>query len=241
MTTDPTVQDDLSLLAAKVLLDTGAVLFQPERPFFFSSGWASPVYVDCKKAISFPLARDALIDLSIKRIQSVVGYAALDGIAGAEGGGVPFAAIIADRLHLPLVIARKYSAGLGPGAQTDGVVEPGRRILLVDDVTTDGRTKAVMCEALRKAEVTVRFAFVVFRYGIFDAVMRQEDLGVHLLSLLTWRELLTVARQEQAFSDEVLERIDEYVADPLLWSSKHGGLSSADFDRQDHVSKSTTG
>ena len=137
------------------------------------------------KAPSFPLARDALIDLSIKRIQSVVGYAALDGSAGAEGGGVPFASIIADRLHLPLVIARKQSAGLGPGAQTDGVVEPGRQLLLVDDVTTDGRTKALMCEALRKAEATVHFAFVVFQYGIFDAAMRQQDLGVQLLSLLT--------------------------------------------------------
>ena len=225
----PGAQDELGLIAAKVLLDTGAVLFRPQQPFYFSSGWASPVYVNCKKAISFPLARDALIDLSIKKIQSVVGYAALDGIAGAEGGGVPFAAIIADRLHLPFVVARKQPAGLGPSAQTDGVVGAGNRILLVDDVTTDGRTKAIMCEALRKAEATVRFAFVIFRYGIFDAVMREEDLGVELLSLLTWRELLVVARQEQAFPDEVLEGIDEYVADPMLWSSKHGGQSAANF------------
>ncbi|MBT6274930.1 MAG: orotate phosphoribosyltransferase, partial [Chromatiales bacterium] len=204
--------DELGLLAAKVLLDTGAVLFRPDRPFFFSSGWASPVYVDCAKAISYPMARDALIELSIRRIQSVVGYAALDGIAGAEGGGVPFAAIIADRLHLPLVIARKQSAGLGPHAQTDGEIAPGNRMLLVDDVTTDGRTKASMSEALRKAEAAVRFAFVIFRYGIFDAVMRQEDLGVELFSLLTWRELLAVAHRERAFAPDIIDKIEDYVA-----------------------------
>jgi orotate phosphoribosyltransferase len=227
MTTLDDTREDLGLLGARILLDTDAVLFRPERPFFFSSGWASPVYVDCKKAISFPIARDALIELSIKRILSTVGHAALDGIAGAEGGGVPFASIIADRLHLPLVVARKQPAGLGPHAQTDGVVGSGRRILLVDDVTTDGRTKAVMSKALRTAGAEVRHAFVVFRYGIFDAVVREEELGVDLLSLLTWRELLVVARRVQAFPETTLERIEEYIADPLRWSVKHGGIGAS--------------
>jgi len=230
MTADPTAASALGSTAAKALLDTGAVLFRPNQPFFFSSGWASPVYVDCRRAMSFPLARDALIELSIQRVQSVVGYAALEGIAGAEGRGLPFASIIADRLHLPLVVARRQPAGLGPGAQTDGVVEPGRRLLLVDDVTTDGRTKSMMSQALRRAGATVHHAFVLFRYGIFDAVVHDEDLDIALFSLLTWRELLEVARREQAFSEQVLARIDEYIEDPLIWSSKNGGLAAADFE-----------
>jgi orotate phosphoribosyltransferase len=215
--------DELGLLAAKVLLDVNAVLFRPDRPFFFSSGWASPVFVDCKKAISYPLARDALIELSIKRILSALGYEALDGIAGAEGGGVPFASIIADRLHLPLMVAKKHPAGLGPAAQTDGVIKPASRLLLVDDVTTDGRTKAVMCDALRKSGATIQYAFVLFKYGIFDAVLSNRDLGVEVLSLATWRELLTVARQRNAFSSTVLDGIEAYVRDPLKWSADHGG------------------
>jgi len=215
--------DELGLLAAKVLLDVNAVLFRPDHPFFFSSGWASPVFVDCKKAISYPLARDALIELSIKRILSVLGYEALDGIAGAEGGGVPFASIIADRLHLPLMVAKKHPAGLGPAAQTDGVIKPASRLLLVDDVTTDGRTKAVMCDALRKSGATIQYAFVLFKYGIFDAVLSNRDLGVEVLSLATWRELLTVARQRNAFSSTVLDGIEAYVRDPLKWSADHGG------------------
>lgn len=89
---------------------------------------------------------------------------------------IPVTSIILDRLHLPLVIAHKQSAGLGPGAQTDRVVEPGRELLLVNDVTANRRTKALMYEALRKAEPKVNFTFVVFQYGIFDAVMRQQDL-----------------------------------------------------------------
>ena len=223
MTRDDACSDELALMAAKVLLDVGAVLFRPDRPFVSSSGWASPVFVDCKKAISYPLARDALIELSIKRIMSVLGYEALDGIAGAEGGGVPFASIIADRLHLPLVVAKKHPAGLGPAAQTDGVIKSASRLVLIDDVTTDGRTKAVMCDALRKSGATIEYAFVLFKYGIFDAVLSNRDLGVEVLSLATWRELLTVARQRSAFPDDVLDGIEAYIQDPLRWSADHGG------------------
>ena len=223
MTVKQTTTDDLGMTAAKVLLDIDAVLFRPQRPFVFSSGWASPVFVDCKKVISYPLARDALIELSIKRILSALGYEALDAIAGAEGGGVPFASIIADRLHLPLVVAKKHPAGLGPAAQNDGVIKQASRMLLVDDMTTDGRTKALMCDALRTSGATIEYAFVLFKYGIFDAVLSNKDLGVELLSLATWQELLMVARERKTFTDEVLDSIEVYIEDPLKWSAEHGG------------------
>ncbi len=228
MTANPTTTDDLGMTAAKVLLDIDAVLFRPQRPFVFSSGWASPVFVDCKKAISYPLARDALIELSIKRILSVLGYEAHDAIAGAEGGGVPFASIIADRLHLPLVIAKKHPAGIGPAAQNDGVIRPASRLLLVDDMTTDGRTKALMCDALRTSGASIEYAFVLFKYGIFDAVLSHKDLGVEVLSLATWRELLIVARERKTFSDEVLDSIEVFIEDPLKWSAEHGGAGELD-------------
>ncbi len=158
--------DVLAETMAQILLDTDAVVFQPEQPFFFSSGWASPVFVDCKRVISYPLARNTLIELAIRKILATVGYAAFDVIAGGEGGGVPFAAMLADRLHMPLAVVRKHAMGFGRLAQTDGVIQPGHRVLLVDDLTTDGRTKAVFCEGLRRAGAEVSHAFVLFKYGI---------------------------------------------------------------------------
>jgi orotate phosphoribosyltransferase len=216
--------DELAETTAQILLDTNAVLFQPDQPFFFSSGWASPVFVDCKHVISYPLARNTLIELAIRKILATVGYAALDVIAGGEGGGVPFAAMIADRLHLPLVVVRKQVMGFGRLAQTDGVVQSGHRVLLVDDLTTDGRTKAVFCEGLRRAGAKVSHAFVLFKYGIFDHVVRDLDqLGVTLFTLATWSDVLRVARERGALAPEVLEGIEAYVADPIGWSERHGG------------------
>ncbi len=217
-------QDELAETTAQILLDTHAVVFQPEQPFFFSSGWASPVFVDCKRVISYPLARNTLIELSIRKILATVGYAAFDVIAGGEGGGVPFAAMIADRLHLPLVVVRKHAMGFGPLAQTDGVIPPGHRVLLVDDLTTDGRTKAIFCEGLRRAGAEVRQAFVLFKYGIFDHVVRDlDELQVTLFTLATWSDILRVARQRGALEPEILAGIEAYVADPIGWSERNGG------------------
>lgn len=212
--------------AAQILLDIGAVLFRPQQPFFFSSGWASPVYVDCKRSISYPLARDALVELSIRRIMDVLGYDAIDAVAGAEGGGVPFASVIAHRLHLPLVVSRKHAAGIGPEAGTFGHLSAGRRLLLIDDVTTDGRTKSSMCQLLRSAGYRVEHVFVLFKYGIFDSVVSEPELGVTLFSLATWKELLAVARERRSFDDAVLAEMQAYVEDPPGWSARHGGISA---------------
>jgi len=219
--------DDLAELTAQILLDTRSVLFRPEEPFFFSSGWASPVFVDCKRLVSFPLARDAIIELAIRRIMANVGYEAIDVIAGGEVAGVPFAAMIADRLHLPLVVVRKQAMGFGPSAQTEGVLEAGKRVLLVEDVTTDGRSKALFCRGLQRAGAEVQRAFVLFKYGIFDHVVRDLDaLGVSLFALATWSDVLAVARRRNALDSDTVEAIEAYIADPVQWSRANGGIGN---------------
>ena len=221
MTRDP---DRLGRTTAEILLDTGSILFRPDRPFVFSSGWASPVFVDCKRLISFTVARDALLGLAIRRILGTVGYSSFDAIAGGEVAGVPFAAMIADRLHLPLIVVRKQARGLDPASQTEGALPPGGRVLLVEDVTTDGRSKAVFCQALRRAGASIDKAFVVFKYGIFDRVAGDlEGMGVRLFSLADWSDVLEVARERKAFVPEALAELERYLADPVAWSAEHGG------------------
>lgn len=218
---------DLAETTAQILLDTGCVLFRPNEPFFFSSGWASPVYVDVKRLISYPMARTTLIDLAVRKILATVGYEAFDVIAGGEVAGLPFAAMVADRLNLPLVIVRKQAKGYGPGAQLGGVLEPGKRVLMVEDLTTDGRTKGVFCDGLRRAGAEVHHAFVIFKYGIFDFVVRDLDSrGLELFSLADWNDVMRVARARGALDAATLAEIEKYIGDPVAWSEIHGGAGS---------------
>src|SRR5450755_4037951 len=96
---------------ARILLETKAVLFNPDEPFTFTSGRVSPVYVDCRKLISFPRARRRLMDMGAALIERNIGFESIDCVAGGETAGIPFAAWIAERLALPMLYIRKQPKG----------------------------------------------------------------------------------------------------------------------------------
>src|SRR5260370_22324933 len=88
-------------LTARMYLDTGAVRFMTDKPFIFTSGWASPVYNDSRWLISFPDVRSTLMGFTVSGIERDIGRDKLDAVAGGETAGIPFAACVADRLNLP--------------------------------------------------------------------------------------------------------------------------------------------
>ena len=131
-------QATIAATAAKILLEIKALHFNAETPFIFTSGWASPVYTDCRRIVSFPRARKALMDFAVATIEREIGYEAIDAVAGGETAGIPFAAWIADKLELPMQYVRKKPKGFGRNAQIEGLLTEGQRVLLVEDLATDG-------------------------------------------------------------------------------------------------------
>src|SRR6201988_2612476 len=140
MTAFPT-KEVMAELTAKMLLEVEAVRFMAEKPFIFTSGWASPVYTDCRRLISFPRVRDTLMDFGVATVLREIGFDAFDAVAGGETAGIPFAAWMADRLSLPMLYVRKKAKGFGRNAQIEGHLDPGARVLLVEDLASDGRSK----------------------------------------------------------------------------------------------------
>ncbi|HMB75525.1 MAG TPA: orotate phosphoribosyltransferase, partial [Kiloniellaceae bacterium] len=132
-----TDQDAFATATANILIEIEAVLFRPDDPFIFTSGRASPVYVDCRKIISFPRARARLMDMAVTQLAATAGSEAFDVVAGGETAGIPFAAWIAERLSLPMVYVRKKPKGFGRNAQIEGQFKEGDRVLLVEDLATD--------------------------------------------------------------------------------------------------------
>ena len=92
-------------LTAKMLLEVEAVRFMTDKPFIFTSGWASPVYTDCRRLISFPRVRRTLIDFGAATIMRDAGFEQFDAIVGGETAGIPFAAWMADRLEAGVPVA----------------------------------------------------------------------------------------------------------------------------------------
>ncbi len=225
-TGDPTAGGEFSAATARILLDAGAVHFSFDRPFKFTSGWASPVYIDCRKLISFPGMRRKVMDFAVTTIERDAGADRLDAIAGGETAGIPFAAWIAERMDLPMLYVRKSPKGFGRNAQIEGQLTAGQRVLLVDDLATDGRSKINFCQALRGAGAKVEHIFVLFYYGIFKEGREVFDsLGVRLHALATWSDILTAARESSKFDKSTLAEVETFIVDPVAWSKAHGGVA----------------
>ncbi len=218
---------DRALIAettAKMLLEIGAVLFRADDPFIFTSGWASPVYIDCRKLISYPRVRRTLVDFSCATIFREVGFESIDTVVGGETAGIPFAAWIAEAMMLPMQYVRKKPKGFGRNAQIEGQLAEGARALLVEDLTTDGRSKINFCEALRSAGTRVDHVFVIFYYAIFpESEKILSDLGVAHHCLATWWDVLAAAKKYRYFDTKTLEEVERFLHQPTAWSAAHGG------------------
>ena len=206
--------------AAEILLDIEAVNFRPDDPYTFTSGRKSPSYIDCRRIISFPQARRELTRLAVELIERDIGDGEIDIVAGGETAGIPFAAWIAAKMNLPMVYVRKEPKGFGRMAQIEGELPEGARVLLVEDLTTDGGSKVRFIEALRKAGAEVAHTYVVFHYGIFPeslATMAELDVGLHALA--TWWDVLDVARERGLYTPGQLDTVEAYLDDPDGWSA----------------------
>ncbi len=215
-------------LTAKMIIEVGAVGFSTGEPFIFTSGWASPVYIDCRRLISFPRVRQTLVDFGVSTIYRDIGFEQVDTVAGGETAGIPFAAWIADRMMLPMQYVRKKPKGFGRNAQIEGFLEPGKRVLLVEDLTTDGRSKVNFVQALRNAGGECGHCFVFFYYDIFaEAQSILDDAGLSLHRLCTWWDILAAVKKMDRFPPQQIAEIESFLHDPHGWSKAHGGASNA--------------
>lgn len=213
-------------MTAKMLLEIDAVHFRTDKPFMFTSGLASPVYIDCRKLISYPRIRNTLMDFAAGVVLRDIGFEQIDSVAGGETAGIPFAAWLAEKLNLPMHYVRKKPKGFGRDAQIEGNSIEGKRVLLVEDLTTDGGSKIKFCEAIRHAGAEISDTVVVFYYDIFPGARESlEDVGLNLHYLATWRDVLAVCKTQDYFDPETLKQVESFLDDPLTWSGANGGAT----------------
>ena len=217
-------KDEIAKLTAEMLLEIKAVNFSAETPYTLASGLKSPVYIDCRKLISYPRIRSALMDFAIASLYRNVGFEQFDAIAGGETAGIPFAAWISDRMGLPMLYVRKKPKGYGKDAQIEGEISDGQRVLLVEDLTTDGGSKLKFAEAIRKAGAKCDHTLVVFFYDVFEgSVETLKEHGVDLHFLATWQDVLAAAKAGNNFDSATLDQVESCLGDPIRWCETQGG------------------
>ena len=219
---DPATKKKIAIRTANHLIDIGAVHFNADKPFIFTSGWASPVYIDCRKVISFLEPRRDIIRMGCDVLAGACDIGSIDYIAGGETAGISYAAWISEALSRPMLYVRKKPKGFGRGAQIEGEMKEGARVLLVEDLTTDGASKVAFANALRDGGAVVTDAFSVFFYGIYKESARIfSDAGLKLHYLATWEDVLETAKQRKLFPDATFREVEKFLAEPAEWSARN--------------------
>ena len=211
-------QRKMARLTARMLLEIRAVHFNADEPFILASGKPSPTYIDCRKLISYPRIRSTLMDFLTVTVMRNAGFEAFDNVAGGETAGIPFGALVAERMALPMTYVRKKPKGYGRNARIEGVMTEGQRVLLVEDLTTDGGSKISFVDAIRETGATCAHTAVIFYYGIFPQT--EKILGGHgvtLYHLCTWWDVLTEAREQGTFDSATLREVEAFLKSPESW------------------------
>jgi orotate phosphoribosyltransferase len=211
---------------AQLLFEADAIHVSREQPFILAAGWASPVYVDCRLLLGEPALRQAVTNLALQYVSDTFPAGTFDAIAGAETAGIPFAAWLADRCGLKLRYVRKRPLGIGRNAQVEGGPAEGLRVLLMDDLTTDGSSKLGFARGLRAAGATVEHVLTIFYHDAFPgAAARLLDADLRLHALATWTDVLRADGGSRLAPEDRAE-IETFRTDPVAWSTRHGGRSS---------------
>jgi orotate phosphoribosyltransferase len=213
---------------ARSLLETHSVHINPASPFRLASGRLSPVYVDCRRLISFPDVRRAITQGFARIARDQIGLKEIDVIAGGETAGIPYAAFLAVELRLPMIYVRKAPKGHGKTSQIEGILQQGQRTLLVEDLATDGGSKLNFKKGIEAAGGILEHCLCVFEYrsqraGLEEARATLATHGIKLHSLCDWDELLTLGQREEFFSKGEAAQVFDFLRDPEGWSQKHRG------------------
>lgn len=210
---------------ARALMEIRAAHFFQKEPYRFTSGILSPMYVDCRKLISFPQQRDAVIRIAENHIRQK-GEGAFGCIAGGETAGIPYAAFLAQKLSLPMVYVRKKPKDFGTRQQIEGEFPAGADVLLVEDLMSDAGSKVNFTAAIERAGGRVGLLMVVYSYGFAKAGERLAQMHLPCLALTTCRVLAREAQKTGYFTKDQVGTIFDFLENPEGWGQKFGFAAS---------------
>ena len=177
---------------ANILLSIGCVNINFKNKFILTSGKKSPVYVDCRKLVSFPKEREIIINEMSKQIKDI--YKGEIIVAGGETAGIPYSSFISQKLKLPMVYIRKKPKGFGKSKLIEGEFRKKSKSILIEDMATDGGSKIHFINSMRKSHLSVKDIFVVFFYDIYpSAKENMKKMRVNLNYMASWKDILEVS------------------------------------------------
>ena len=202
-------------LIPRYLLQSKAIKLEPTKPFNWASGWKSPIYCDNRITLSFPEIRTAIRNSFVEKIMEC--YPAAEVIAGVATGAIAQGALVAEAMKLPFAYVRSAPKKHGMENLIEGIVNPGQKVVVIEDLISTGGSSLQAVEALRKAGAEVLGMVAIFTYGFSVAEENFKAVNCKLVTLTNYMELLNFALESNYIKKDELEVLQQWRQSPDTW------------------------
>jgi orotate phosphoribosyltransferase len=200
---------------AQSLLQIKAIKLQPANPFTWASGWKSPIYCDNRKTLSYPAIRNLLKKNFAQMVTE--NFDKPDFIAGVATGAIAMGALVADALNLPFVYVRPKPKEHGLRNQIEGEIPEGKKVVVIEDLVSTGKSSLKAVEALRNQNIKVIGMVAIFTYGFKIAENNFKEAKVPLKTLSNYNQLIQFALQTGYIKESDLETLNQWRENPETW------------------------
>ena len=194
-----------------ILLKNKCIEFNFKTNFRLTSGKLSPVYCDCRKLISFTSDRNTIMNFAVKKIKSYSFLSSTSVIAGGESAGIPYASLIAQKLKLPLTYIRKERKKFGKKSQIEGIINSKDKVILVEDLMTDGGSKFNFIKAISEEGAKLNAIFVIFNYGINYDYLIVNGKKIKVIYLSTWKDVIQTMIENKLYKTNEIRTVIDFL------------------------------
>ena len=207
--------DKLKKDFAKRLLNIKAIKLQPNDPFTWASGWKSPFYCDNRKTLSFAELRTFVkLELTHAVLEH---FPEAEAVAGVATGAIAQGALVADALNLPFAYVRSKPKDHGLENLIEGELQPGLKVVVVEDLISTGGSSLKAVEALRRHGCEVVGMVASYTYGFDVAEKAFEEAGVKLVTLTDYDHVVATALETGYIAESDIQLLNDWRKDPAGW------------------------
>ncbi|EPY08783.1 orotate phosphoribosyltransferase pyre [Paenibacillus alvei TS-15] len=208
---------NLERTIAQHLLNIQAVALRPNEPFTWTSGIKSPIYCDNRLTMSYPEIRDAIAEGFASLVKQYAPNAEV--IAGTATAGIPHAAWVADKLGLPMAYIRDKAKGHGKQNQIEGIIRPGQKVVVIEDLISTGGSSLKAALAVKEAGAEPLAVLAIFSYQLEKATSAFEEAGIPLRTLSNYTALTQTALEHGVIQAEDMDVLQAWRHDPTTWGN----------------------
>lgn len=201
---------------AELLVQINAIKLKPENPFTWASGWKSPIYCDNRIVLSYPEVRNQLSKAMAEQIKQL--YPDTEVIAGVATGAIGIGILVAQQLNLPFIYVRPEAKSHGRKNQIEGQLEEGKKVVVVEDLISTGKSSLKATDALNEAQAKILGMIAIFTYGFKAADKNFESNQIQLHTLSDYDHLIQQAISSKYIDANHLETLKQWRLSPSTWN-----------------------